>query len=376
MLYTPSKLQLIVLLCLIVTFALLTITPALAQKSSNKVISQRIVRPMIPLDTVTLQAEGIKIRLWGIKAAHTSETPLELNALMFVEKIIGNEHVNCKVANINAKEPVARCLVHTNEDLGLALLQAGYAVVDRHQTYNSVFASSYEDAQTSARIKRVGIWKFASHKETENLIPAWLAPYMPSLVPISLVFGPFFGLLFIALTTKRGFSKIVRRQRIEFNEAREKEDGLLRREKLILASALEGELSENKIKIEAFLTIYQNILNELTEDIETPKYQKGGDLIHKHPSLTRTVFEGSISKLSALDMHMASTLSKLYAHIYAEPDYNTIDPSTPLPDVINMTKQVIKEAEDLAPEIDYAIEQLQETMQQQLETGSAKKKAA
>ena len=371
----------IIIITMLVSASFLTIavaqTKAVASKQDSGIISslpKRIVRPMVPLDPITLQAEGIKIRLWGVKMARTIETPLELHAIDFVEEKIGGEPVNCKIETIRGRVPYARCTVHTNEDLALALLQEGYVIVDRYQTYNSSFASAYDDAQNIARQKRNGIWKLVVKRETEDLIPEWLSPYMPSLVPISLVFGPITGLILIAFATKRGFSNILKRQLMEFKESRQKEDALLRREKLVLAAALEGELEENKIKLEAFLTIYQSILDELMDEVAPPKYQKGGDLLHTHPALNRTVFEGSINKLSALDMQTASSLSKLYSHIHPEPEYKTIATDTPIEDVKNMVRQTIKEAQALIPQIDYAIEQLKNIMTKELGEDVSKNK--
>jgi len=350
---------------------------AFSQTRSPVAAQKRITRPMIPLDPITLQAEGVKIRLWGIKQAQTRETPLELKAIDYMEKMIGNEPVNCRIEKSRTKSALfARCAVHTNEDLGLALLQSGMVVIDRHQTYGSVFASSYEEAQNNARQKRIGVWEFVVEGQGNKLIPVWLEDYMPSLVPLALVFGPFFGLLTIALMAHQGLRNMNRRQAMEFQETREKEDALLRREKLVLASALEGELSENKVKIEAFLTIYHALMNELTAEGATPKYQKGGDLVHKHPALNRTVFEGSISKLSALDMQLASTLSKLYTHIYAEPDYITIDSKAPLQEVTGLVQNTVNATEALIPQIDYALEQLDAMMQKQLGGPEAAAKAA
>lgn len=368
-----------VLACLLVAACFTLFASAVfAQSGSTLSAGQRIVRPMIPLDPVTLQVEGVSIRLWGIKSAQTRETPLELRAMDFIEKMINNDVVSCRIEKVDRGIPYARCTAHSSDEINLALLQNGFAVVDRHQTYGSVFASAYEDAQNTARDRRAGVWEFTVAEERDKLIPDWLEPYMSSLVPLSLIFGPLTGLALIALAARQGFRNIIKRQEMEFKETREKEEALLRREKLVLASAIEGELSENKVKIEAFLTIYHDLLKELQDDSITPKYQRsGGDLIHKHPALNRTVFEGSISKLSALDMQLASTLSKLYAYIHAEPDYITIDSKMPHSDVLALMQKTIQTTEALIPQIDFALEQLAATIQKQMGgTDEAKKQAA
>jgi len=329
---------------------------------------ERIVRPMVALDPITLRAEGISIRLWGIKMAQTRETPLELRAMEFIDRTIGGEPVSCRIEKWDLEMPTARCSVHTNEDLALALLQQGFAIVDRNQTYGSAFASHYEEAQHNARQRRAGVWEFVLEDSRYKLIPDWLDPYMSSLVPMSLIFGPLLGLALISLAVRQGFRNMVKRQETEFQETREKEEALLRRETLVLAAALEGELSENKNKLQAFLTIYQNLLSELQRSGEDVDYQKQtSGLIHKHTALNRTVFDGNISKLSTLDMQLASTLSKLYTHIHAEPEYITIDSKMPYYDVVEMVKKAIDNSEMLLPQIDYALEQLEMTMQKHLE---------
>ncbi|MBL1147363.1 MAG: hypothetical protein D8M28_06645 [Proteobacteria bacterium] len=356
------------LTCLVFAACFALISSAVfAQAGTTLSAGQRVVRPMVPLDPVTLQVEGISIRLWGIKAAQTRETPLELRAMDFIEKMINNDVVSCRIEKVDRGIPYARCTTHSSDEINLALLQSGFAVVDRHQTYGSVFASAYEDAQITARDRRAGVWEFVVAEDRDKLIPDWLDPYMSSLVPLSLIFGPLTGLALIALAARQGFRNMIKRQEMEFKETREKEEALLRREKLVLASAIEGELSENKVKIEAFLTIYHDLLKELQDDSVTPKYQRsGGDLIHKHPALNRTVFEGSISKLSALDMQLASTLSKLYAYIHAEPDYITIDSKMPHGEVLSLMQKTIQTTEALIPQIDFALEQLSSMIQKQM----------
>lgn len=366
------------LACLVFAVCFAVVSSAVFAQGTSLVAGQRVVRPMVPLDPVTLQVEGISIRLWGIKSAQTRETPLELRAMDFIEKMINNDVVSCRIEKVDRGIPYARCTAHSSDEINLALLQNGFAVVDRHQTYGSVFASAYEDAQTTARERRAGVWEFVVAEERDKLIPDWLDPYMSSLVPLSLIFGPLTGLALIALAARQGFRNMIKRQEMEFKETREKEEALLRREKLVLASAIEGELSENKVKIEAFLTIYHDLLKELQDETVTPKYQRsGGDLIHKHPALNRTVFEGSISKLSALDMQLASTLSKLYAYIHAEPDYITIDSKMPHSDVLALMQKTIQTTEALIPQIDFALEQLTSMIQKQMGgTDEAKKQPA
>lgn len=337
---------------------------------------KRIVRPMIAINANTLQAEGMQIRLWGIKPARSLETAIELRALDHMDRLIGQGQVNCRIMKWSLTEPAARCNVATNEDLNLEMLRNGFAVVDRAETYNTVFATAYHEAQEQARLQQKGIWKLVVEQEQTSFIPDWLEPHMPSLVPLSLVVGPAFGFLLLAFFVWKGFRNIEKVQEREFETNRRKEAALLAREKLVLATSLEGELMENKSKIEAFLTIYQELLNDLKNPESTPKYQDAGDLIHEHPALSRTVFEMNVDKFSLLDLKLASDLSKLYTQIKSESKYQNMDPTMPLADATEMVEKVIHDAEALLPHIDYIIEQLHGLTAKYTASAGGRKRAA
>ena len=316
---------------------------------------KRIVRPAVVIDPSTLQAEGLTIRLWGISPARTMETPIELNAINMLDHLIGGEPVNCRIMIWDVTEPVARCTAHTNDDLGLVLLQNGYAVVNRHQTYNSVFASAYAEAQESARLARKGIWKIVAASSGENHVPKWLEPYMAVLVPVSIILGPLLGLLVVGFWLRQALTRILDQQVGAFETGRKKERALLLRERLVLASLLEGELQENLSRIDAFLVIYRDMLKEMNNPEEVPAYQQTGELIHRHPALSRAIFEANMNKLSLLDIKLAGEISKLYAGVYADPEYVTLEPSTPLATALSHIENAIAEAEDLQGKIGHVM---------------------
>ncbi len=345
-------------MCLALLMAVLAIaTESIAQTSKNQQV-KRISRPMLAIDAATLQAEGMRIKLWGIKPAKTLEAPIEISALDKMDSLINSEHVNCRIMKWDITNPVARCTVKSNEDLGIAMLQAGYAVVDREQIYGSVFATSYREAQEQAKNGLKGVWKLVADLNKTSYMPEWIEKYLKILVPLSLIFVPIIGFLLMSYFTHRGLNKIakVNAEEIEFN--RNKEEALEAREKIVLASSLQGELEENKSKIEAFLTIYREILITMKDVTKTPKYQENGELIHEHPALSRGVFELSIKKLSLLDMKIVSDISKLYSGIHADPNYITLDPTTPIDDATRQVEDVIQGAESLLPHIDYVVGQL------------------
>ena len=125
-------------------------------------LPERITRPMQAVDPVTLRAEGVSIHLWGIKPAETSETPLALKALDLMDGLTNGQMITCKIVSGAVPELTAQCQNQSNQDLALSLLENGYVVVDRRQTYNTVLATGYATAQEAARLKGRGVWKFVN----------------------------------------------------------------------------------------------------------------------------------------------------------------------------------------------------------------------
>lgn len=319
--------------------------------------------PMRAVDPMTLRAEGSILRLWGIKPAQTAETPLELKALELMDRLIQEQIVTCKVAGGTPVEMVARCTAAGGQDLALELLRNGYVVVDRRQTYNSVFATAYEKEQDAARVAGKGVWALvkedAANKTDSSGVPKWLSQHMSVLVPLALIFGPFGGLALVAGIMWYWLKRMASAQEQESEQTSRKEAILLNRERQVLISTLEGELSENKNKIEAFLVIYGDMLRGLQDSNEVPKYQQGGDIVQKHPTFGRAVFEANVSKLSLLDIKLAGQISKLYAAMPKEQEYINLEPTVPLDTAVKLVEKVLKEAETLLDPINNVVLGLQ-----------------
>lgn len=332
---------------------------------------KRIVRPAVVIDPVTLRAEGATLHLWGVQVARTIESPLELKAVDALERLIGRENVDCKIMIWSLTDPYVRCTARTNEDIGLFLLQSGYAVVNRAQTYNTVFASAYLEAQDSARLARRGIWKIVAASDQEGFIPAWLEPYMSMFVLIGMIFGPLLGLLVSGFWMRSSLARILDHQVEEFEAGRKKERALLVRERLVLTSLLEGELQENLSRIDAFLVVYRDMLRDLKNPEEVPQYQQTGELIHRHPALSRAIFETNMNKLSLLDLKIAGEISRLYAGVHSDPEYVTLEPSTPLSEATAYIAAAIAEAEELQKKITHVTGLFHAMATKQLDTAMA-----
>lgn len=327
----------IVRLFLIALLVLIAAAPARAEE-------EKFTRTVTVLDPITLDAEGLRITLWGLKAIGGGVS--DLKAVDFMERRIGGSPVSCKVVGGASPNVVARCSFSSGEDIGLELLSRGLALVDKRQDTRSVPA--YADAQKSARRNVEGIWQRVASEEQG--MPVWLQVLLGA--------SPVIGLLLVAFVMHHRLRRLENAQREEKEQASHKETQLQARERHVLASTLEGELTENKNRIEVFLTIYGEMLENLKS--KQPKYQLSGDIVQKHPSLSKTVFEASVGKLSLLDMKLAAQLSKLYAALPKEHEYVNIEPGVPVDSAIALVEKVIHDAKALEPPIAAVIAALDE----------------
>ena len=319
-------------------------------------LPERIQRPMRAVDSITLRAEGLSIRLWGILPAKASDTPLELRAMELMDMLIQEGQVNCKLEGGQIPDLVGRCTVQTGQDLALELLGNGYAIVDRRQTYNTVFATNYEKAQEQARALKKGAWALIDRQEVK--LPKWLQSEV--LAPLVIFGGMFLGFVLNALLMVRFMGRFVQSQSSENMQVERKEALLQSRERQVMLTTLEGELTENKNKIEAFIVIYGDLLTNLNDAGQTPKYQQVGDIVQKHPSYSKTVFEANVGKLSLLDIKLAGHISKLYSAMPKEQEYINLDQNVPLEDAIKLVERVLQEVEQLQDPINQVIHELQE----------------
>lgn len=334
--------------------------PAAAAETQALPGMDHVKRPMRAVDPMTLRAEGFTIRLFGIKPAQMADTPLELQALDRMDTLIQEGQVDCTLMGGQMPEFVGRCLTESHQDIAIALLENGYVIVDRRQTYGSVFAQPYEKAQEQARLAAAGVWSFMNKDaQSNNGMFGGKGSVLNVLLPIALIVGPFGGLLLVALIMWYWLKRMAFAHEQEAEQSSRKEAMLLTRERQVLVSTLEGELIENKNKIEAFLVIYGDLLRSLKDPNEVPKYQQGGDIVQKHPSFSKTVFEANVNKLSLLDMKLAGRVSKLYSSMPKDQEYINLEPGVPLDTAVQLVEKVLKDAEAMLTPINAVISGLQ-----------------
>lgn len=348
--------------------ALLCAVPAHAQRNDGpsvpaapapEVLSSpmpdRIQRPMQALDPVTLRGEGFEIRLWGIDPVDATNTPLALRAVDRLDQLIAGRQVNCKIEGGTIPALIGRCATADQQDLGFTLLNEGLAVRNRRQTYGTTFAQGYGQAEEFARTNAKGVWAFLAKTDEGG------GEMTPGMMLGALIGVLAAGFICLGILMWVLLQRVVTTQRQEFDRARKKENALAFRERSVMVAMLEGELSENKNKVEAFLTIYGDMLRSLKDLSETPKYQQVGDIVQRHPSFSHIVFDANVNKLSWLGLQLAGRISKLYAALPRTQEYITLDPNVPLETAVKLVEKTVQEAADLQEPIEAALRELQQS---------------
>lgn len=320
--------------------------------ASAPTMPDRIMRPMQAIDAVTLRAEGVEVRLWGIEPVNDANSPLAIKSMEKLDQLIAGGQVNCKIEGGAIPALIGRCATTSGEDLGVALLNEGFAVRNRRQIYNTMFAQAYGQAEEFARTNAKGVWASMKEQEQKNELS-------PGMLMTLLIGVPLVGFTCMAILMWVLLQRMATSQRMEFERARKKENALAERERSVLVSMLEGELSENKNKVDAFLTIYGDMLRSLKDLSETPKYQQVGDIVQRYPSFSHIVFDANVNKLSSLGLQVAGKVSKLYAALPRTQEYINLDPEVPLETAIKLVEKTVTEAQDLQAPLDTLIKEVQ-----------------
>lgn len=331
--------------------------------AQSQLENMRFSRMMAPVDPVTLKSEGIEVSLWGIKPASTSETQLELRALELLQNTINNQDVTCKVMSASdVTKPSARCSTSSGEDLSLKLLEQGLVVRDRRALYGSVFAASYQEAEELARRNLNGIWQLVPMQD-QNFIHEILQDEQKlAMAVLLLVLLPFLATVVLGFIIVRSVGKLEQYKSEDAKNRYSKEQDLFRQEKRLILKKIEGEVLENKSRVEAFLTVYMEMLSNIKDPEVTPQYQKSGDIVSLQPNFERNVFDENVNKLSSLDMRLASDLGQFYTRLGGQADYIDLDNSTPREEAISIIDKIVSDAREFLPMFDQVLGTLQSHM--------------
>lgn len=223
--------------------------------------------------------------------------------------------------------------------MGLFLIQQGYVSVQRDAVFGTVYEVSYLNAERQARELGRGIWSEGVGNSTpqtidqnRNFILATL-----SLVVIFMV-----GLAVVLFLMINGFRRVLDLQNKALN-LRGKDQALRQKEKKIVAMMIYSEITENKEKIGAYLTIHEDML----KNFESSDQKRIGDIVQKQPVLSRSVFDGNTGKLDVFGERLASEIIHYYARIKTKPDHIEVQPDSADSEVIPVIRQAVDNASKL-----------------------------
>lgn len=304
------------------------------------------------------------IVLWGISSLAGENSQAQIRARLALENLIGDAPVNCTIKAWRQNGvALAQCLGLGEKDLALAMIEQGHALADRRAIADTLFDTIYRQAEDKARRTNMGLWPLInaggstggtglSALKAQNETPFRLTKDLAYFMIAVMVAGPFIGMLIVAVIIYGGFRRLISLQKYQMAVAQKKDRAMREREKFIVAASLEGEINTNRAKLDAFIIIYEEMLKNLRDPAREHKYKKGGDIIHEKPALSRNVYDSNIDKLDLLGQQIVTDLTGLYTMIEPNPDYKTIEPDTPIDDVIDFVNKIVRDAEALLQPMD------------------------
>lgn len=332
--------------------------PALSQDAARP--PEQFASTATAIDGVSLLTNRYMVTLWGVEPIEATGTTLAIKARTALDNLINGQPVTCEVKEWRSGRPVARCLNAQEADLALSMVQNGYAVADRPGISGTVFDAQYKDAEKKAQHDEKGGWADAA-KDTsflkyfagnDRFVYGWIIGVF--LLPL---LAALFGVLFLSVRFSRLEAYL--KDTLGASEARKKE--LREQERFVVASMIEGELSANKGKLEAFIIIYKDLLKSLRQSKDR-NYQVHGEIVHDAPLLQRIVYESNINRLNLLGSSIAGEVVGLYGHIQSDPQYTTLNAAVPMDEAILKVQKVVSDAEALIPRIDKIIQSLHITI--------------
>lgn len=331
-------------------------TAAIAQSDSVRRVDQFTAAKAMPLGGDVIQTPNYIVDLWGISVPAVDDKEAQLRARSALDTLIGHQPIQCRVMQWKNDRALSQCTNAQEQDLALALLKEGLAYVDR----SSVAAmpdiqAAYNEAERQANKFQKGLWYDTSTAAVNMLDFQNLRPDLKKnlfILLAAILFAPLLGFILMSFIMFAGFGRLIRLQKDQLLKSNKDASELKSREKVVLASSLEGELQANQSKIDAFVTIYKEQLKELRNPNKAPKYKQSGDIIHEKPALMRIVYDANIDKVSLLGPSMAGMLSRLYSDIETSPGYQTLEPEMPLNEAEDRIEKIVLAAQGLLPVIE------------------------
>ena len=317
---------------------------------------ERFVSTAKVIDTVTIKAGLREITLWGIKPIKGQETVISVKAIDILDKLVSKGEVSCKPVAEKFPHILARCLSTNGTDLGLELLNRGLVIVDRRQMADTEFSKIYEDAQTNARLKKIGIWEYLSKESEKERIEKFINKYFSNNSMLTILTGAVFTIFSIIFISLLLIVRAINIQKDEIEKMYYKEHLINSKERSIIISLLKSELEENKHKLEAFISLYKEMLVNVGHCKSNEEARnKIGKSIKEFPILERNSFDLHLDKLSFMNLNVTNKLSKLYRNFIKEETYIDISNKSTKAHIESSIKNSLKKATNVLIDIEKSL---------------------
>lgn len=296
-----------------------------------------------------IKAGNQTIELWGLEKMDSIPTILRLEGRELLSSMIDNAALKCQRISQSHNNIRAQCANQSDLDLGVALIQNGFATADRAEIFGTLFEDPYIEAEQLAQKNQLGLWK---SKDQSSVFKENMLLIIAGLNSAILLF-----LIFAFFIQKRALD-ILQENQIDAMQHIVQKSDLKTQEKTLTTTMIKAEIEANKSKIEAYLTIYEEMLAGLKDESMTPKYQKSGDMVQLQPGLERAVFDANTDKLGLLSSELTRDIVHLYAQVQTTPDYKNLEPNTPLEEATKIIETSVINSKKLMAEIDVVLDQL------------------
>lgn len=304
-----------------------------------------------------LVAGNANINLWGVEEIGAASPTFQLRARTALANAVSSDKVQCEIKKRDTTGLWAQCESADDVDLSLFMIQQGFVTVDRAAVYGSVFEDAYVQAEMEAQDKDLGIWGEKSSSGNSGQGNDGALMISLGFVLFLCIIAAFTALSIIIM---RGFKQVITAQKASMNlMARERK--VKDKERSIVAVMFDSELKANKSKIEAYLVVYEEMLSALRDPERPPKYKKAGDVVQMKPALSREVFDRNTDKLDSMGRELSSAIIHFYARIKTNPDYQNLDPDTPLDEAIAVVEDAVKGGRRLNDLADKLIQMFEES---------------
>ncbi len=294
------------------------------------------------VNATTMVAGKTSVQLWGVQNIEGMPAQFNVSSRSALDNALGGNKTRCELKKRTESLIAAQCTNSADLDLGLYMLQQGYATVDRSAVYGSVFEGPYIQAEMEAQNQALGVWSRGSSSGSSREDDGNFTLVLGAVL-LLLILGAF---SMLTLTIMKGFQKVTDAQNQSMDMmARERE--LRNKEREIFATMLDSEIKANKSKIEAYLVVYDEMLKDICNPDKSPKYKKAGDIVQAQPALDRSVFDRNTDKLDILGDTLSSQVIHFYARIKNKPDYINLEPDMAVEDARGIVQQTYDNAQRL-----------------------------